>query len=95
MRDILINDMPLFFRKDIYATACLLGGVAYWLTSVVGFSPVVQQVSCAIVVIGLRVLAVYYGWSLPRLKTENGKHEGSHVACVRGAVCEILSGRFV
>ncbi len=75
VRDILINDMPLFFRKDIYATACLLGGVAYWLTSVVGFSPVVQQVSCAIVVIGLRVLAVYYGWSLPILKVENGERE--------------------
>ena len=28
-RDILINEVPLFFRKDIYATACLAGGVAY------------------------------------------------------------------
>ena len=30
-RDILINDEPLFFRKDIYATACLAGGLVYWL----------------------------------------------------------------
>ena len=26
VRDILINEEPLFFRKDIYATACLAGG---------------------------------------------------------------------
>ena len=30
-RDILINEAPLFFKKDIYATACLAGGVVYWL----------------------------------------------------------------
>ncbi len=30
LRDILINQEPLFFRKDIYATACVAGGLAYW-----------------------------------------------------------------
>ena len=30
VRDILINDEPLFFRKDIYATACIAGGIVYW-----------------------------------------------------------------
>lgn len=35
-RDVLINEEPLFFRKDIYATACLAGGFVYWLTSVCG-----------------------------------------------------------
>ncbi|WP_301747114.1 trimeric intracellular cation channel family protein, partial [uncultured Duncaniella sp.] len=32
LRDVLINEEPLFFRKDIYATACIGGGVVYWLT---------------------------------------------------------------
>ncbi len=31
LRDILINEVPLVFRKDIYATACLAGGLVYWL----------------------------------------------------------------
>ena len=36
IRDILINEMPLVFRKDIYASACIVGGCIYWL---VLFSP--------------------------------------------------------
>ncbi|MDE7126194.1 MAG: trimeric intracellular cation channel family protein [Muribaculaceae bacterium] len=71
VRDILINEMPLFFRKDIYATACLCGGIVYWISDIVGLSPVIQQISCATIVIALRVLAVHYNWQLPILKVEN------------------------
>ena len=69
-RDILINEEPLFFRKDIYATACLAGGIAYWLISEINMPQVVPQICCAAVVIGLRILAVRYGWSLPILKVD-------------------------
>jgi Predicted membrane protein len=70
-RDILINDEPLFFRKDIYATACLAGGLVYWLVQQLpGANPIVPQISCAATVIGLRVLAVHYHWSLPILKVD-------------------------
>lgn len=69
-RDILINEVPLFFRKDIYATACLAGGAIYWLASLTGLPEVVPQISCATTVIGLRVLAVRYHWSLPILKVD-------------------------
>lgn len=69
-RDILINEEPLFFRKDIYATACLAGGIAYWLISRIDMPQVVPQICCAAVVIGLRILAVRYGWSLPILKVD-------------------------
>ncbi|MDE6120332.1 MAG: TRIC cation channel family protein, partial [Muribaculaceae bacterium] len=65
-RDILLNELPLFFRKDIYATACLAGGMVYWLASLIpGSAPMIQQIACATTVIGLRVLAVTYHWSLP------------------------------
>ncbi len=70
-RDILINDEPLFFRKDIYATACLAGGLVYWLVTLLpDASPVVAQVACAVTVIGLRVAAVHYNWSLPILQVD-------------------------
>ncbi len=70
-RDILINDEPLFFRKDIYATACLAGGLVYWLVTLIpAATPVLAQVSCAAMVIGLRVAAVHYRWSLPILKVD-------------------------
>lgn len=69
-RDILINDEPLFFRKDIYATACLAGGVAYWLVGAAFGAPIVSQMSCAVIVVGLRVAAVHFNWSLPILKID-------------------------
>lgn len=71
VRDILINVEPLFFRKDIYATACMAGGVIYWLIMILGGSPIFQQSACAVVIIGLRVGALRYGWQLPQLKGEN------------------------
>lgn len=69
-RDILINEEPLFFRKEIYATACLAGGVIYWLVTLVGLPALAAQLSCAVGVIGLRVAAVRFGWSLPILKVD-------------------------
>lgn len=68
IRDILLNEEPLFFRKDIYATACLAGGVAYWLVSLVTSNGYLPSAVCAATVIGLRVLAVTYNWSLPILR---------------------------
>ncbi len=71
LRDILINEEPLFFRKDIYATACLAGGIVYWVASLVpGIASWIPQLGCAATVIGLRVLAFHFGWSLPILKVD-------------------------
>lgn len=68
IRDILINIEPLFFRKDIYATACLAGGVGFWLTLQCGGSDILAQIVCALTVIFLRTGALYFNWSLPVLK---------------------------
>ncbi len=70
VRDILINVEPLFFRKDIYATACIAGGAVYWIIQLCGGSVLFQQIACAVTVILLRVLAVTYDWSLPILKND-------------------------
>lgn len=70
IRDILINDEPLFFRKDIYATACLAGGLVYYLVQLTGAPLWLPQSTCAVAIVSLRVLAVHYGWSLPILKVD-------------------------
>ena len=70
LRDILINEEPLLFRKDIYATACMAGGIVYWIIALCGGSPILQQGACAVTVILLRVLALRYSWQLPVLKHE-------------------------
>ena len=70
VRDILINEEPLFFRKDIYATACIAGGIVYWIAGLFDAAPIWQQIGCAVTVIVLRVCALRYNWALPILNTE-------------------------
>ena len=67
IRDILLNEEPLIFRKDIYATACLFGAVVYWLILALGGSPVMQQSACAASIIILRILTLRYNLQLPTL----------------------------
>lgn len=70
LRDILINETPLFFRKDIYATACVAGGIAYWLATIARQTPVAAQLTCAVTIIVLRMCALRWNWSLPVLHYE-------------------------
>lgn len=77
LRDIFINMEPQIFREEVYATACIAGGVVYWLVLLVDGSDVVAQISCAATVIVLRYLSVRYGWSIPHMhdyvEQENNK----------------------
>lgn len=74
IRDVLINEIPLIFRKEIYALACVIGGVVFvslYATNMVNM--IVIEVSTAAVVILVRYLAVRYQLSLPILKGERRK----------------------
>ncbi|MDE5811883.1 MAG: trimeric intracellular cation channel family protein [Muribaculaceae bacterium] len=75
VRDILINVEPLFFRKDIYATACLAGGLLYWAAFSLKLPPVLTQSICGITIIVLRMLAIHYNWCLPQLNVNSVKAE--------------------
>lgn len=68
LRDILINEEPLIFRKDIYAMASLLGGVAYWGVRCLGGGPEFCAMSCLLSCFAIRMLALRFGWHLPVLK---------------------------
>lgn len=71
LRDILINEVPLIFRKEIYATCCLAGGIVYVVClQYLGWHPEGAAVLSCAVAIAIRMLAVKYGWSLPTLKAE-------------------------
>ncbi|WP_127136965.1 trimeric intracellular cation channel family protein [Flagellimonas oceanensis] len=70
IRDILCNEIPVIFRKEIYATACILGALSYFL--IVQF-PVKEEyayIAGILVVILLRLLAVRFKISLPSLYKE-------------------------
>lgn len=75
MRDIFINEIPLIFRKDIYAMACVAGACVYYLCYWTGCSHIFTQLAGALTVILTRVLSVYYGISLPSLRGVDERHE--------------------
>lgn len=72
LRDTLINEVPLIFRKEIYALACVLGGMCYYLCVHWGMADALAQFIGAVCVILARLLAVKYQVSLPVLKGDEG-----------------------
>ncbi|GGW60961.1 putative membrane protein YeiH [Winogradskyella epiphytica] len=67
LRDILCNEIPVIFRKEIYATACILGGATYFLLREHLESQNYLFVIAGLVVILVRILAVKFEISLPNL----------------------------
>ena len=67
IRDILCNEIPVIFRKEIYATACILGGVAYFLIKMLPIEGDFVFVFAGLVVIIVRLLAVKFKISLPSI----------------------------
>ncbi|HRW62725.1 MAG TPA: trimeric intracellular cation channel family protein [Bacteroidales bacterium] len=68
IRDILTNETPLIFRKEIYATPCILGGVLYLMLLHFNVSTQLVSFITALLIIGVRLLAVKKNWALPRIK---------------------------
>ena len=75
IRDILINEIPLIFRKDIYAVACILGGIIYIIAYKIDMPAEISAILSAFTVIIIRILAVKYHWQLPILKGDDNNPE--------------------
>jgi len=68
LRDVLINEIPLVFRKEIYALACVFGGFVFWICNILGFTAVVCEIITLVSIFTTRILAVKFQWGLPKLK---------------------------
>jgi uncharacterized membrane protein YeiH len=68
IRDIFIHEIPLVFRKEVYALACVFGGIVYWGCYTLHFTDVICEISASIAIFIARVLAVKYQWGLPKMK---------------------------
>ncbi len=67
IRDTLLNEIPLIFRKEMYATPCLLGAALFVLLHFWGVEEQLNFVLSALFIVGFRLLATRYHWSLPTL----------------------------
>ncbi len=70
IRDVLLNNEPVIFRKEIYAMACIAGGVVYWGLTKFGADMSVCVIVAFLIVCIIRLLAVKYHISLPILQAE-------------------------
>jgi len=67
IRDMLCNEIPVIFRKEIYATACILGGLSYFLLRKLPIDSNVVFVIAGLIVIVVRLLAVKFKIALPSI----------------------------
>lgn len=67
LRDVLINEVPLLLRKDIYIIACLIGGMIYLFCCEFGLPSDIVELITALAVIFIRIVAVKFHIQLPIL----------------------------
>ena len=70
MRDVFLNNIPVIFQKEIYATACVAGGFIYWGLALLNLSVTWMADITFVVVCSIRFLAVKYHITFPTLKDE-------------------------
>ena len=65
VRDVLSNQVPLILQREVYATACVIGGVAFVFLDRVGIGRNGVAVVSALTVLLIRITAIHRNWSLP------------------------------
>lgn len=68
LRDVLSRDVPLIFRKEIYATACLVGGAVFVVLEQVSSFYNLNMIIAMGIIMTIRTISVLRKWSLPTLE---------------------------
>ena len=70
LRDVLTNKIPLIFEKEIYASACLAGGITYLVLHQIKVPENIIFIISACVIVIIRVIAVKFHLQLPKIKDD-------------------------
>lgn len=65
IRDILCNEIPVLFRKEIYATLCIAGGILFFTLKKFQIQSEIISISVAVFIITLRLISYKLKWGLP------------------------------
>lgn len=66
IRDVLSNEVPMVLQKEVYASACLIGGALFTLLHYLNVPRSATLLASAATVTVIRLMAVRYNWSLPK-----------------------------
>jgi len=70
LRDVFSQTVPAVLKKRIYAVASLLGAGLYYILLSLPAPPVTSAVISCVFIFSLRMLATFFGWNLPRVRTK-------------------------
>ena len=70
LRDMLLGTIPVLFKKEIYATACIAGGILYCLL-LPFFELQISELIALSVICAIRIAAVKYKWQLPAVRSND------------------------
>ncbi|MDO6764239.1 trimeric intracellular cation channel family protein [Agarivorans sp. 1_MG-2023] len=67
IRDVLANQVPLVLQREVYATACIVGGLVWVAALFLEFSATLATSACIFTALIIRLVAIRYHLSLPKL----------------------------
>jgi len=67
IRDILCTEIPVIFRKEIYATICIFGGIVFFMLRELNLDADILYLTTSLFIISVRLMAVKFKWYLPLL----------------------------
>jgi uncharacterized membrane protein YeiH len=68
LRDMFVNEIPMVFVKELYASASFLGVVVFFIILETGLQIEVATIGSIIVTTVLRLVAMKYNWNLPKVR---------------------------
>jgi len=71
LRDVFVNEFPIVFQKEIYASASFVGVTAFYLMLAVNWDPYVSSIFGIIITTVMRGMAMKYNWNLPKVRRGN------------------------
>ena len=69
LRDIFVNQTPIVFVKELYASACFIGAVLFYFTLLITNELYAATIIGLVITTALRLVAMKYNWNLPRVKS--------------------------
>lgn len=69
LRDVFVNEVPLVFVKELYASTSFIGVIILFVMLVMGISLYSATIPSILAVTSIRLLAMKYNWNLPRART--------------------------
>lgn len=70
IRDILCTEIPVIFRREIYATVCIAGGIVFFVLKQIHLEQDILYIITSAFMISFRLLAVKYHWYLPTMRRD-------------------------